>query len=135
MVTQSVSMNIFDIASPQIYRCNIFRYHSGLSKLYIRVFKGMATAPSFYLFFTDVGYFEGPMNWQGVAFQQADADASLRLMRELGIVEDIMLDDPDTRQALAEAAHLYTLQTSHSLIRIIAGDAVKLDDVPEELKI
>ncbi len=100
--------------------------------MYIRVFEGLKDAPSFYLLFTDVGYFEGPMNWRGVDFVRASADDCLSLMVATGMVDDMYLDDPDTRQALAEAAHLYTLQTEHSRIRIIAGEAVKLQELPAE---
>jgi hypothetical protein len=127
--------NFFEIDSPQIYRCNVFRYHSGLSRLYIRVFKGMSTAPSFYLLFSDVGYFEGPMNWQGVAFQRDTPEACLDFMARVGMVADLMLDDPDTRAALSEAAHLYTMQTPQNVIHIIAGDAVRLPEIPEALQV
>lgn len=122
--------NIFEIEHPKIYRCNVLRYDSGLSRLYIRVFKGMSVAPSFYLFFSDVGYFEGPVNWEGVGFNIESSEKCLSLMVDTGMVRDIMLDDPDTRLALAEAAQLYTLQTPHSTIRIVAGSAVKMDKLP-----
>jgi hypothetical protein len=124
---------VFDIQTPDLYRCNVMRYHSSLSKLYIRVFKGMSEAPSFYIFFSDVGYFEGPMNWKGVRLQRASAGQCLSLMKKVGLVEDFMLDDPETRLALAEAAHLYTFHTPLTTIHIIAGEAVKLDNVPEEI--
>ncbi len=120
---------------PKRYSCNVFRYHSSLSRLYIRVFEGLKDAPSFYLLFTDVGYFEGPMNWRGVDFVRADAEDCLSLMVATGMVDDMMLDDLDTRQALAEAAYLYTLQTGHSRIRIIAGEAVKLQNLPAEAEL
>lgn len=129
----STSTNYFDIPTPQIYRCNVFRYHSGLSRMYVRVFKGMSEAPSFYLLFPDVGYFEGPMNWKGVEFQQQDDDACLALMRSTGMVEDFLLEDAETRQALAEAAKLYVLQTPLTTVRIIAGDAIKLTEIPPEI--
>jgi len=125
---------VFDIKTPKLYRCNVYRYHSGLSKLYIRVFKGVNETPSFYLFFSDVGYFEGPMNWSSADFQVAPADDCLDLMRDVGLVENMMLEDPDTREALAEAAHLYTVQAAHTVVRIIAGEAVKLEDVPDDMR-
>jgi hypothetical protein len=127
-----MSDNYFNIKAPNLYRCNVYRYSSMLSQLYIRVFKGMSVAPSFYLFFSDVGYFEGPMNWGGVDFQLQTPDDCLDLMRGMGMVEDFLLDDPDTREALMESAHLYTVKTKHSTIRIVAGEAVMMADVPPE---
>ena len=127
-----MSDNHFNIKAPNLYRCNVYRYSSTLSQLYIRVFKGMSVAPSFYLFFSDVGYFEGPMNWEGVDFQMQPADDCLSLMRDMGMVEDFLLDDPDTREALTESVHLYTVKTRHSTIRIVGGEAVMMADVPPE---
>ncbi|MEM6284374.1 MAG: hypothetical protein AAF787_19435 [Chloroflexota bacterium] len=127
-----MSDNHFNIKAPNLYRCNMYRYSSTLSKLYIRVFKGMSVAPSFYLFFSDVGYFEGPMNWEGADFQRQESDACIALMRRVGMVQDFLLDDPETREALMESAHLYTVQTQHTTIRIVAGEAVMLADVPPE---
>lgn len=124
---------VFDIQTPGIYKCNVFRYHSGLSKLYIRVFKSANSAPSFYIFFSDVGYFEGPMNWTSVDLRMAPPSQCLDLMRDTGLVEDFMLDDEDTRQALADATHLYVIQTAHTTIRIIAGEAVMLNDAPNDI--
>ncbi len=126
--------NYFDIDTTQDYHCNVFRYSSRLSRLYIRVFKSGSDAPSFYLFFPDVGYFEGPMNWQGAVFHKAPANECLDLMVRAGLVQNIMLDDPETRAALAESVHLYRVKTSSEVtVRIIAGDASKLDDVPDDM--
>lgn len=125
--------NIFDLETPQLYRCNVFRYNSGLSRLYIRVFKGRNEAPSFYLFFSDVGYFAGPMNWQSADFHIAPAEECLALMRDAGMVEDFLLGDEETRQALAEAAHLYRVRTAHTMVQLIAGEAVMLQDLPDDL--
>ena len=133
-IPNTAESNIFNIETPQIYRCNVYRYHSGLSKLYIRMFKGMAEAPAFYIFFADVGYFEGPMNWKGVNFHRASSDTCLDLMVSVGLVEDFYLNDPDTRVALAESTHLYMVQTPHTIVKIIAGKGVILKDVPEEIK-
>lgn len=124
---------VFDIKTPGMYRCNVFKYNSGLSKLYIRVFKSVNSAPSFYIFFCDVGYFEGPMNWTSADFQVRPADECLDLMQAVGLVEDFRLDDEEIKKALAEAAHLYTVKTTHTTIRIIAGDAVMMTEIPDEI--
>ncbi|MFZ4816046.1 MAG: hypothetical protein ACOYL5_16035 [Phototrophicaceae bacterium] len=130
----SVGESVFELDAPKLYRCNVFRYFSGLSRLYIRVFKGRNEAPSFYLFFSDVGYFEGPMNWQSADFRRLSPEDCLSLMGQTGMVEDFLLDDPDTRDALKEAAHLYIVQTPHTTIRIIAGELVMLQKLPDDLR-
>ncbi|MEO1440773.1 MAG: hypothetical protein AAFV33_10240 [Chloroflexota bacterium] len=127
-----MSDNHFNIKAPNLYRCNVYRYSATLSQLYIRVFKGMSVAPSFYLFFSDVGYFEGPMNWEGADFQKATSEECISLMRKTGMVQDFLLDDPETREALTESVYLYTVETQHTTIRIIAGEAVLMPDVPSE---
>ena len=85
----------------------------------------------FYFFFTDVGYYEGPLNWKGASLRQANAQASLNLLVKLGMVHNFLLDDPDTRSALADSAKLYLFRTKLTTIRLIAGQAMKLDTLPE----
>jgi hypothetical protein len=135
MPINNQSKSVFEITRPEEYRCNVYRYSSSLSKLYVRVFKGMAESPSFYLLFSDVGYFDGPMNWSGVDVQRASAEDCLALMVHVGMVTDFMLDDLDTREALAEAAHLYSVQTHDAgyTVRIIAGEVIMLADVPDNI--
>jgi len=130
--TMSTEMNIFKLEAPKLYRCNVHLYNSNLSQLHIRVFRGLNTTPNFYLLFTDVGYFEGPMNWQNADFTRESGEACLALMLQTGMVQNINLDDPDTRQALAEAAFLYTVKTSTTTIRIIAGSAVRLTELAKD---
>lgn len=127
------SNTLFSIPTPQLYRCHIHHYHSRISRLYIRCFKGAAAEPAFYLLFADVGYIDAPVNWQGVGFYQAADDHCLTLMAKLGLIDPAFLQDAETRAALAESAHLYLLDTPQTQIRIIAGAASKLDSVPPEL--
>ncbi len=122
--------NVFNIKTPQIYRCHVHRYYSGLSRLYVRAFKGNAQEPAFYLLFSDVGYFEGTMNWQGVNFRRAAAQECLTLMQKSGMLADT---PPEMLQALAEVVHLYILNTEHSSVKIIAGHATRLNEIPSEL--
>lgn len=123
----------FEIAAPALYRCHIHYYHSRLSRLYVRCFKGMAAEPAFYLLFADVAYIDAPVNWQGVGFQIAPMDDCLLLMGQLGLVDPRWLEDAETRAALGEATRLYMLETPHTSIRIVAGAANQLDSLPPEL--
>lgn len=129
----TAATNLFGFDTPSDCRCNVYRYHSGLSRLYIRVFKGMSEEPLCYLLFSDVGYYEGPFNWQGADFQRGHPDDCLQLMGDAGLVENIMLDDPDTRAALAEAVHLYRVETGFQPVQIIAGDAIRLEAAPDDV--
>jgi hypothetical protein len=120
--------NIFNIKTPQIYRCHIHRYYSGLSRIYVRAFKGEAKEPAFYLLFSDVGYFEGPMNWQGISFRIAPPQECLALMQKGGLLNGV---SPDMLNAIGEVAHLYLLDSAP--VKIIAGHAARLNEIPQEL--
>jgi hypothetical protein len=122
--------NIFNIKTPQLYRCHVYRYHSTLSRLYVRAFKGEAQDPAFYLLFSDVGYFEGPMNWQGAQFRLAPTNECLALMQRSGMVAGVSVD---MLAALGEIARLYVVDTPHTPVKIVAGQAIKLDKVVLEL--
>ncbi len=123
---------IFEIKTPEVYRCNILRYDTRLSKIYVRAFNGMSDDPSFYLLFTDVGYFEGPLNWQGAAIYKASSELCLKLMVDVGMVADFMMDDPDTLAALKETANLYLFKTKFRPIQLVAGNVVMRNNVPPE---
>jgi hypothetical protein len=122
--------NAFNIKTPQIYRAHVYRYHSKLSRLYVRAFKEDAKEPAFYLLFSDVAYFEGPMNWQGVHFHIAPPQESLTLMQKSGILMDA---PPEMLQAIAEVTHLYILDSPPTTVKIIAGHAARLNEIPPEL--
>lgn len=130
--------NIFNLPNPTLYRCHMHRYFSGLSRLYIRVFKGlMPTAdliPAFYLLFSDVGYYEGPVTWQGADFRIAPHEDCIALMLQTGLIGEAILQFPDAYASITETAHLYTVQTPHTPVRFIAGSATLLTDVPPELR-
>lgn len=132
-MTNTPADNLFDIAQPMIYRCHIHRYYSGLSRLYVRAFKGQQQVPAFYLLFSDVGYVEGPINWQGVAFHIAPHEECVELMLQTGMVGPAILQYPDAYASLTDYAHLYVARTTHSPLRIIASSATLLNDLPADL--
>jgi hypothetical protein len=117
-----------------LYRCHVHRYFSGLSRLYIRVFKGQQTIPAFYLLFSDVGYYEGPISWQGADFDIAPEDDCIALMLKVGMVGEAILQFPDAYASITETAKLYIVTTTHTPVRFIAGGASLLTDIPNELK-
>jgi hypothetical protein len=120
--------NIFNIKTPHLYRCHIHRYYSGLSRMYVRVFKGDAKEPAFYVLFSDVGYYEGPMNWQGISIRIAPPQECLALMQKNGLLDGVV---PEMLNAITEVAHLYLLESAP--VKIIAGHAARLSEIPQEL--
>lgn len=129
-----MSSNIFNLPTPMLYRCHVHRYFSGLSRMYIRVFKGQQSVPAFYLLFSDMGYYEGPISWQGADFSIAHEDEAIDLMLKVGMVGEAILQYPDAYASITENAKLYVVTTTHTPVRFIAGGASLLPEVPDELK-
>lgn len=129
-----MSDNIFNLSNAILYRCHIHRYFSALSRLYVRTFKGQEQIPAFYLMFSDVGYVEGPINWQGVGFTIAQHQECIDLMLATGMVGPAILQFPDAYASITDTARLYIAQTPHTPVRIIASSVTLLMDVPPELR-
>jgi hypothetical protein len=123
----------FDIHSPQLYRCQVYRYFSGLSRLYLSAFKPYQTVPAFFLLFSDVAYFEGPMGWENADFRIAPHEECVALMLSAGIIGEAVLQFPDAYAAVTEAANLYTVRTPRAAVRIVAGSAALLNEIPASL--
>lgn len=117
-----------------LYHCHTHRYFSGLSRLYIRVFKQRQENAAFYLLFSDVGYFEGPVTWQGADFGIEDDDTCIELMLRTGLIGEAILQFPDAYASITETARLFIVRTTHTPVRIIASSASLLTDVPPELR-
>jgi hypothetical protein len=124
---------IFEIKGPQLYRCQVYRYFSGLSRLYLSVFRPQQNVPAFYILFSDVAYFEGPMNWQSVDFYEAPAQDCIDLMLKTGIIGPAVLQFPDAYASITDVARLYRVDTPGTPIQIIASSASMLDTVPTNI--
>lgn len=132
--TESGTTNIFNITEPIRYRCQVHHYHSRLSRLYLRVYKGRAEVPAFFLLFTDVAYMECPMTWQGTDFEIAPYDECIQLMLATGLVGQAILRFPAAYASLTEHTRLYREVTEgRQPVRIIAGSATMLRDILAEL--
>lgn len=127
-------MPVFNVKSPMLYRCQLHHYHSRLSRLYIRAYKGNAPLPAFYLLFTDVGYWEGPVSWQGLAFEIAPKDEAIDLMLKTGMIGPAIHQFPDAYASLTDHVNLYVMPAAACPVRILAGSASRISDVPSELK-
>lgn len=123
--------NIFNITDPEQYRCQIYHYHARLSRLYLRVFKGVAEIPVFYLLFADVAFLDCPVNWQGANFKIASADDCIGLMLETGLIGKAILQFPGAYASITDYARLYQTEISARTIQIIANSATLLQQLPE----
>lgn len=129
-----MSQNIFNLKNPMLYRCNVLHYHNRLSRLYIRIFRGQQQTPAFYLLFSDAGYYEGPLTWQGADFGIASHDDCIDLMLRTGMIGEAVLQFPDAYAAITDTAHLYVVTTTQAPVRFIAGEAIRLNDLPDEMR-
>lgn len=130
--TATNSQNVFNISQAQDYRAQVLHYHNRLSRLYLSVFKGHAEAPVFYLLFSDVAYFECPVNWQGVDFAIAPSDDCIQLLLDAGLIGKAILQFPNAYASITDYARLYIAQTSSlKAVRIIASSATMLKEAPK----
>jgi hypothetical protein len=134
--TEQGESNIFNISKPEDYRCQILHYHNRLSRLYLAVYKGpdRAAAAVFYVLFSDVAYFECPVNWEGTNFSIAASDDCIKLLLEAGLIGKAILQFPKAYASITDYARLYVAETqADKAVRIIASSANMLNNLPAEL--
>ena len=133
--TQPGDDNIFNITDADQYRCQVHHYHSRVSRLmYLRVYKGAVDVPVFYLLFSDVAYFDCPVNWQGADFCIAEADDCLQLMLDTGLVGQAILRFPNAYASITDYAKLYVAETAAERpVRIIANSANMVRALPDDI--
>ena len=127
--------NIFNITNPDQYRCQVLHYHNRLSRLYLSVYKGEDRhAPAiFYLLFSDVGYFDCAVTWQGAEFSIAPSGDCIQLLLDTGLVGSAILRFPNAYASITDHARLYIGKTSTDRnIRIIANSANMVHDLPSD---
>ncbi|MBZ0295942.1 MAG: hypothetical protein K8L99_25505 [Anaerolineae bacterium] len=125
--------NIFDLKAPELYRCQVYRYFNGLSRLYVGVFKPYQSVPAFYFLFSDVGYFEGPVNWQGADFDIAPDEECIDLMLRCGMIGEAILTFPNAYASITETARLYRARTQNIPVQIIASSVTMLNEIPDNI--
>ena len=132
--TEHGSKNVFNIAQPGHYRCQILHYHRKLSRLYLGVYQGQQNRPAFYILFSDVAYIDAPMTWASADFSIAEKQAGIRLMIQAGLVGKAIRQFPNAYAAVTDYARLYRVRTIHSEIRIIASSGTIMRRVPDEIQ-
>lgn len=128
-----MNVNILELSAPSLYRCQVYRYFSGLSRLYLSVFKPQQQVAAFYVLFSDVAYFEGPMNWQSADFHIAPGQDCVDLLLATGLIGAAILQFPDAYASITDTARLYVVNTGHTPVRIIASSLSRLDHIPADL--
>jgi hypothetical protein len=133
--TEAGEQNIFNITRPDQYRCQVHHFHSRVSRLYLRVFKGASDTPAFYLLFTDVGYMDCPITWTGADFAIAPADDCIQLLLQAGLIGRAILQYPNAYASITDHAKLYTATTTtETQVRLIASRATMLQQLPDDLR-
>lgn len=127
------SDNVFNITTPNAYRCQIFHYHRKLSRLYLSVYQGQKNVPAFYLLFSDVGYIEAPMSWLGANFSIQDKQDCIDLMLDTGLIGEAVKQFPDAYASITDYAKLYHVATPHQLVRIVASSGSMMQTVPSDI--
>lgn len=130
---QHGAANVFNISEPKRYRCQIHHYHSRLSRLYLSVYQGQEKRPAFYLLFSDVGYIEGPVSWNGADFGIASKEDCIDLMLQSGLIGEAVRQFPDAYAPITDSARLYQVNLPKSSVRIIASSASLLQSIPADL--
>jgi hypothetical protein len=126
-------VTVLDLKAPQLYRCQVYRYFSGLSRLYLSLFKPYQTVPAAFVLFSDVAYFEGPVTWQSADFHIGPSQDCVDLLLKTGIIGEAVLQFPDAYASITDSARLYLVDSPNSQIKIIAGSVSQLDSVPDDL--
>jgi hypothetical protein len=121
------SKNIFNLVDPQRYECNIWSFRVNHRVLLIRADKDKFNNQTCYLSFTEVLYFEGPLNWIGADFCIGKADECIKLLGRRGF-KDIPKDE------LLDKFGLFTVQLPNSeVVKILASKhAEKTSDIPPD---
>jgi hypothetical protein len=118
---KSQAKNIFEIEDPEAYSCFIERYLAGLHRLWIRAYKGhLEGENTLTLYLGGVGYFEGPMGWQGANFTIGEPNELLDLMQKVEAIDDAAANQIDVSST---GLHLFKVKLPRSEIRIIATSA------------
>jgi hypothetical protein len=114
--------NVFALEEAENYNCIVWRYQIAHSTLLLRLdlpnkFRDKAT--TYYLAFSGVYYFEGPIRWQSAAFQLGNKD---ELGEIVDRVEKAASMSADEREAfITEYSHLYKVVTPDFEVKIIAN--------------
>ena len=118
---------IFNLPEPQSYKCTVWHYSVSHSKLYIRIHNADDAQ---YLFFQEVWFFEGATRWTGASFSLGSVDERETLWK---IILPEMTSDPRRLQYLLENYHLFVVETTQPIVRILSATGSLIQDLPKIL--
>ncbi len=97
------------------------------SQMLLRIHEGdFLIGDTFYLLFTGVQYFEGPLSWNGAGFQLGTSDESLALLQKRPAIRKL----PETDlQTMINTTKLFKFE-SQDHVRILAGAIHPSKDIP-----
>jgi hypothetical protein len=108
--------NLLGLEAPHKYQCKVWGYVIGHSQMLLEVHPASEYDNRFYLLFSDVLYFEGPMRWDNVNLRLGtNEEREAIYVRLYGPKLD------DIRLALEQTHHLYVFDGTGLPVRIIAS--------------
>ncbi len=105
--------NVFEIANPGDYSCEIRRFNIGHSKMFVQV---RNKEGFFYIVFSAVEYFSGAIRWKGANFSMKPDEEAISILRKVERFKNM----PDEKLLKLPAYHLYEVETSNDIIQIVA---------------
>jgi hypothetical protein len=116
---------VLALADLKDYHCRVWSYLASHSALLVRAYKeDFQTDDTWYLLFSGVVYFEGPITWVVVDFNFGSPNESLGLIRKSGAFGD-MPDD-----YLLKHYHLFKIKTGNGEVKILASNISRGNEIP-----
>ena len=116
--TETLIKNVFSFENPDQLDCCVWQYAAGHSEMGIQLFdndKGL----TYFLEFTAVHYFSGPLKWRSADFHFHPWSESLPLLQELGQIPTIKDVPEQTRKMIVgQLFKLYTVTAVHPKLEI-----------------
>ncbi len=122
---EQIMRTIFDeIKKPDSYVCEILKYVLGHKNLCIYAKKNgkLVHNDNFYIVFSFVAYFAGPMSWIGSYFRIDTRDETMKILRKSGY---------DISSVPENFFNLYTINFKDEPIRILAQGVTISKDIPQ----
>ena len=117
---EEIISELAHLADLETYACRVWRYQAAHSEMLIRFHKEQEfDENSFFLLFSRVAYFEGPMVWKGAAFSIGAFEECKQTLTRLRIWKETWSDE-----IMKDVYRLYKLELDATQVRIIASPMV-----------
>src|SRR5690606_39066003 len=114
------AVNAFALSEPDTYRAEVYHYQRRLGRMVLRLSKVGETS---YIQLSNVRYIEAPSLWVGAGFRTAPQSEYEAFINEKHLQVNHLAED---------AMRLYVLD-GQSPVRIVAGTAQVLDELPQDI--